>query len=623
MESKQLFQKTFRKRGLLKKIDSWVRWKVFLAGLFGLPLDAAAQEVWRHHTGRDVPAGPFSESYVICGRRSGKSIIASLIAVFLAAFKNYDDVLSPGEIGTLAVIASDKRQARTIFNYVRTFFRMPMLRTLVISELKESILLTNNIRIEIHTCSFRSVRGYSLIGVIADEAAFWETESSANPATEVLNAVRPGLATTKGTLLVISSPYSKIGPLYENYREHFGKSDSPILVWRGTSLEMNPTLPKEVVERALARDRAAAAAEYLAEFRDDIGGFLSIEEIERVIVPGRTMLPCIGGQQYRAFCDPSGGRSDAMTLGIAHGEGERAILDLLKEVAAPFSPQEAVKEFSQLLKAYRVSEVAGDRYSAEWVKEAFERQGVRYVLSEKNRSELYLEFLPAMTSGQIELLDSPRMKQQFANLQRRTTGAGRDSVDHGVGGHDDLSNAAAGALCRVLEANSNGMLGLLDFMKEVDAGKRPMPQSPEQFSVTRVDNRQLQLEKIQKQVPVCPICQKSESVNGMTVVGGWWCNQDGVSLDGEGKLTSMPATIIIGANCCPDAEELFKKTGKAHVQVIGGELRCGACGRQSGRDVREPEPRGVSRAQYAKGRLRGQNALSVNTGWRKIFGRFG
>lgn len=372
---------------MLKKSDSWATWKVVLSGLFALPMTEEQREVWLEHTAREVSAEGFEEAYAIAGRRSGKSKVASLIAVCLAAFKNYSTVLSPGETGTLMVIASDRRQATVIFSYIRAFFQTPMLKGLVLSELKESITLTNYVKIEIVTCSYKAVRGYSLIGVIADEAAFWQSESSANPAGEVLNAIRPGLALTKGLLLVISSPYSKTGVLYENYREHYGK-DSRVLIWKATSREMNETLPLEVVERALARDRAAAASEYLAQFRDDISGFLSIEEIERVIVPGRTMLPFISGHQYRGFCDPSGGRSDAMTLGIAHAEGERAILDLLREIRAPFSPQEAVREFCQLLKTYRISEVTGDRYSAEWVKEAFEKQGIRYLASEKNRSQV-------------------------------------------------------------------------------------------------------------------------------------------------------------------------------------------------------------------------------------------
>jgi hypothetical protein len=621
MESGKLFKPMFRERGLFRKSDSWVSWKVFLRGLFALPMSEEQREVWRKHTGRETSAEPFQECYTIAGRRSGKSKVASLVATYLAAFKDYSDVLSPGETGVLMVVASDKKQARTIFNYVRAFFRTPMLRTLVESELKESITLTNHVKIEIHTCSYRAVRGYSLVGVIADEAAFWQAEGTANPAGEVLNAVRPGLATTNGLLLVISSPYSKIGPLYENYREHFGKAGSPVLVWRGTSLEMNPTLPVRVVERALARDRAAAAAEYLAEFRDDIGGFLSVEEIERVIVPGRTMLPPISGQQYRAFCDPSGGRSDAMTLGIAHGEGERAILDLLKEIKAPFSPEEAVREFCQLLKAYRISETAGDRYSAEWVTEAFERQGVRYLPSEKNRSELYLEFLPALTSGQIELLDNERMKQQFASLQRRTTGTGRDSVDHGVGGHDDLSNAAAGALCRVLQANATGMLGLLDLYKEIASGKRQLPTSVEEKLVTRVDN--VAIQSGAEKYPACPSCKEAGLVRPAPVVGGFRCRQCGRSMDAEGHVTGEFEQVIVGATCCGDAAAIFQQTGRLYAQKVSGELRCVACGRQSGQDAREPAAPGISRKEYQARRWRPGFALRVPGNHKNTFGRFG
>jgi hypothetical protein len=38
---------------------------------------------------------------------------------------------------------------------------------------------------------------------------------------------------------------------------------------------------------------------------------------------------------------------------------------------------------------------------------------------------------------------------QFASLERRTSSVGRDRVDHGRESHDDLCNAAAGALTLV------------------------------------------------------------------------------------------------------------------------------------------------------------------------------
>ena len=77
--------------------------------------------------------------------------------------------------------------------------------------------------------------------------------------------MRPALATTSGPLIVISSPYAKRGVVYEAYREHFGASGDPrILVAKGASRDFNPSLPQSVVDRALARDRAWASAEYLA-----------------------------------------------------------------------------------------------------------------------------------------------------------------------------------------------------------------------------------------------------------------------------------------------------------------------------------------------------------------------
>jgi hypothetical protein len=46
----------------------------------------------------------------------------------------------------------------------------------------------------------------------------------------------------------------------------------------------------------------------------------------------------------------------------------------------------------------------------------------------------------------FDLLDNSKLVAQLVGLERRTVRSGRDSIDHGPGGHDDLANAAAGAL---------------------------------------------------------------------------------------------------------------------------------------------------------------------------------
>ncbi len=39
---------------------------------------------------------------------------------------------------------------------------------------------------------------------------------------------------------------------------------------------------------------------------------------------------------------------------------------------------------------------------------------------------------------------SDRLASQLCGLERRVSRAGKDGIDHGPGGHDDLANAAAG-----------------------------------------------------------------------------------------------------------------------------------------------------------------------------------
>jgi hypothetical protein len=54
--------------------------------------------------------------------------------------------------------------------------------------------------------------------------------------------------------------------------------------------------------------------------------------------------------------------------------------------------------------------------------------------------------LPLFTAGRARLLDVPKLVSQFAGLERRAGPMGKEKIDHGPGGHDDLCNAAALAM---------------------------------------------------------------------------------------------------------------------------------------------------------------------------------
>lgn len=438
--------------------EDWRAWRVFLGALFALPIADSDLELYRRHTGRTLPpTDPAREAWMIVGRRGGKSRIAALLALFLACFRDYSSVLAPGEHGTVMALAADRRQARTVLRYINGFLDgIPMLASRVVNRTKEGVELSGRVSIEVHTSSFRAVRGYTLLGAVLDEVAFWRSDDSANPDVEVVNALRPGMATVPGALLLgLSSPYSRRGVLWDAHREHFGK-DGDVLVWQADTRAMNPAVPQAIIDRAYASDEAVARAEYGAEFRRDLETFLAREAVEAVVVPGRREIPWIAtAGPYRAFVDPSGGSVDSMTLAIAHAEDERVVLDALREVRPPFSPEVVVGEFAQTLRAYRLSSVTGDRYAAEWVTERFRKAGIDYKRAEKPKTELYGDLLPAINSGGVELLDSARLVAQLCGLERRTSRAGRDSIDHAPGAHDDLANVVAG-VCSLLLARRLG-----------------------------------------------------------------------------------------------------------------------------------------------------------------------
>jgi hypothetical protein len=315
----------------------------------------------------------------------------------------------------------------------------------------DQITLNNRVVIEIHTASFRVTRGYTLAAALCDETAFWRDETSANPDQEIFRALRPGLASIPGAILLnASSPYRKTGVLYNAFARHFGKDDARVLVWRGTTLEMNAALDPAVVAEAYEDDAVSAAAEFGAEFRGDINDFVSIEVVEACTVRGRMELLHITGLHYQAFVDPSGGSSDSMTVAVAHrGQDDIAVLDAIREFRPPFSPEQVVTEIAALLKSYRISRVSGDRYAGEWPRERFRLSGIQYDISERPKTDIYRDSLPLLNSGKLELLDHKRLASQLCGLERRTARGGRDSIDHGPAGHDDLCNAALGALLLV------------------------------------------------------------------------------------------------------------------------------------------------------------------------------
>jgi hypothetical protein len=430
--------------------ESWNGWRSVLKAAFALPMTPADTAFFKSVAGdRDAPTEAVREFWAVVGRRGGKDSVTSAIAAFVAATFTGQDKLRPGEKAVVVCLAVDREQAKVLLNYIRSYFTdVDLLKGMLTRETAIGFELNNSVDIQILTGNFRSVRGRAILLAVLDEVAFLRDEASAAPDMELYKAIVPGTATLGGMIIGISSPYRKAGLLFKKHRKHFGQNDD-VLVIQAPTRVLNPTIPQAMIDRELTDDPAGSRAEYLAEFRDDIGGWLAVETIEAAIDRGVTVRPpATAVHKYRSGCDPSGGSKDSFTAAVAHDEHGAAVLDCLIEIKPPFNPAEAVAQVAAMLRAYGLSETTGDRYAAEWVVSAFAANGITYKHSERDRSAIYQDCLPLFTSGRARILDNQKLVSQFAQLERKISPMGKDRIDHGrgQGGHDDLCNSAALAM---------------------------------------------------------------------------------------------------------------------------------------------------------------------------------
>ena len=373
--------------------DSWRSWRALMIAAMGEPLTADERLIFTRLTGRSAePLQPVEELAAVVGRRGGKSRAMSVLAVYVAALCKHS--LVRGERGVVLLIAPDQRQAAIALDYAEAALEQSLiLKQLIANRTADTLELTNGINIEVRAASFRRLRGPTYIAVIADEAAFWMSdEFSSNADTEILNAVRPGLATTGGPLIIASSPYAKRGVLWDTFRRHYGKDGDPlILVAQGSSAtsirhcrsrssteHWSVTMPQPQPSTSLSFAPILRRSSLMRSCRH-------ASAITSEMAP-------LGQHQYVGFIDPSGGSADSFTMAVAHRDGERLVVDATREVRPPFSPEAVIDDFAILLKTYRVHKVTGDRYAGEFPRELFRKRGITYQCSEKPKSDLFRDF---------------------------------------------------------------------------------------------------------------------------------------------------------------------------------------------------------------------------------------
>lgn len=421
--------------------------ETLLRGIYGLPPASDEQRsLFASCTGRaEWPSAPFQEVTVIAGARSGKSSrVAATVALYEAVFGKHK--VHRGEVPVIPVVAQDARAARIVFGYVKDFAaQSPLLRGELANVLTSEIEFKTGVRVMCFPCTHASLRGWSIPVGILDEVAYFRLEGTADSDAEIQASVRRGMVNfPHSRLLKISTPFLRSGILYDDYTR-YGQADPQRLVWKASSVLMNPTLAARL-ERERALDPVRYRREYEAEFLADADSFLPAAWVESAVVPGRYELPPRASAAYTAACDPSGGGADAFTVCVLHREEERVVVDVLRgwhSVGAGLSS--VVAEIATILRRYNLTEVIADKYAGRWPEEQFAKVGVRVRQASAPKSEAFVELEPLFAQGRVELLDHPHLVRELLNLERHRLAGGKVRVDHPRAGHDDHATALAHA----------------------------------------------------------------------------------------------------------------------------------------------------------------------------------
>jgi hypothetical protein len=439
---------------------SWDGWKALMLGAAGEVLTDAEREHFTRLTGREKEPGDgvLCEAFLcIGGRRGGKSRAMATFCTWLSTCVSWEDCLSLGERGRCLFVAPSMDQARIVSDYTRALFHdNELLRSLIEHEVQDELHLKRRIIFEIAAASAAHSRGRTAIAIVCDESAFLKSGDAINSDEDVITALRPSLATTGGPLLLTSSPAGAEGLVFTLYKRHFGpQGDARCIVAKGSTIDLNPSIRRSVIDRAYEQDAEAAASEYGAEFREPSSAYLTRELIERCIdkgVTARVRLPLV---EYVAFCDTSSGAGrDSMALCIGHKSMDQdrpvTVIDLLLEQKPPFDPVECIRFLCDRLKAWDIKTIYGDQYGKPYIT-IFARNGISYQVSPPSTSDIYLHCMPSWTSGSVCMLDGhSRAVDQLASLRRKVGQAGRESVEHATSAHahDDLATVISGVIWR-------------------------------------------------------------------------------------------------------------------------------------------------------------------------------
>lgn len=391
------------------------------------------------------------------GRRSGKSTLAAVAAVYMAFCQEerFTRKIRKGENFYVCTVANDLKQAKIALDFIRQLLVNSPLEQEIVRETALEIQLSNNCIFQAIPASARASRGKAIALAVFDECAFG-LEGDANRGTKALfDAISPAIAqfAPYSKILELSSPWIADGVFFEHFQQAESGQFKGMKALQVPTWNINPGLPWgcDFLENARLKDEDNFWVEFGAQFRRSNSVLVAPEIIDAAVNKDRTTsLPqrdLMGS--YVLSLDPArGGKGrDAYVACIVHYEGDRLVVDQFHEFEANFeiagkkevNIAEVEYWISQQHRIYDFGSIVLDQYNSastiQSLSKTFPISEVTWSVSSKMKA--FGKMKELFNSGLVELPNHKEAIKQLKNLgviyrasgQWTVTGGKESSVD--------------------------------------------------------------------------------------------------------------------------------------------------------------------------------------------------
>lgn len=403
-------------------------WKAFQA------LDRAlvakgfpATSAWWKATLERFYASGRRQLVIRAGRRAGKSSTLCRLAVVEGLYGAHK--VPPGDVGVVAFVSTTRDEAANRLRTIRAI--LDVLGTKY-RERGDSLEVDGlAIVFRVFTGSIAGVSGFTSVCAICDEVSTWkDSDTGANPATEVLASLRPTMATQPSARMILSS--SPMGTQDAHY-DAFEQGETQFqCIAHGTTWEANPTL-SEADTRALEPDDDVWRREYAAVPQSEAEtSFYTAADVDKATRKAPLDVRPERGVSYVAAIDPAL-RGDSFALvvaGIREGAVRSVVLarEWRGSRQSPLSPRAVLAEISALLKPYALDYAWTDQGSGfDALREVASGVGLSLCMeptTAANKLALYENLKTRIANGEVELSPDPQLRADILAVRRRITRAG-------------------------------------------------------------------------------------------------------------------------------------------------------------------------------------------------------